>query len=147
MTKLQCGAYVRYEERRRKGSGKPYLKPSIPVTWWQVPGEGPFSADGKNFRSREELVNAGYVVCDGNVVATVKAEDEPYFGGASAVLAVSYRCDKCGNTTFLELPTEPEAFSALVTSVLGGVDRDALKRAAVEARNKHYGAPAPTKGK
>jgi hypothetical protein len=44
--------------------------------------------------------------CGGNIIVTVEAVNEPYFGGTSASLEITYKCDKCGCTWYPELPTE-----------------------------------------
>ena len=44
--------------------------------------------------------------CGGNIIVTVEAVDEPYFGGTSSTLEITYKCDKCGCTWYPELPTE-----------------------------------------
>jgi hypothetical protein len=44
--------------------------------------------------------------CQGKVKAHIVAEDEPYMGGSSAVLRVTFRCDTCGHTNYPNLPDE-----------------------------------------
>lgn len=45
-----------------------------------------------------------YDTCDGDVMAEIKAIDEPYYGGASAELSVEFKCSKCKCTHYPELP-------------------------------------------
>ncbi len=42
--------------------------------------------------------------CQGKVVATIEAQDEPYFGSSSASLNIDYKCDTCGHTYYPQLP-------------------------------------------
>ena len=35
--------------------------------------------------------------CNGKIIATIKAIDEPYFGGSSAQLEITYKCNRCGS--------------------------------------------------
>jgi len=48
----------------------------------------------------------GSEVCGGNIIVTVEAIDEPQWGGTSASLEITYKCDNCGCTWYPELPTE-----------------------------------------
>jgi hypothetical protein len=112
---MKCGHYVKWVTRRRKGSGKEYEK------------AGDVQSVIHQGHRHEELLAGGYVVCDGNIVCTkLEAEDEPYFGGCSSVMAVEYACDKCGISFAAELPEPIE----LVNEALANIDdtrRDAMR--------------------
>lgn len=42
--------------------------------------------------------------CQGKIKVHILAEEDPYFGGTSAVLRVTFKCDTCGNTNYPNLP-------------------------------------------
>lgn len=105
---MRCGAYVVYEERRRKGSGKPYMKKVKCAPSW-IAFVNP---DG---------IPEGAERCDGNIIATVAAVDEPYMGGTSAKLEIEYKCDKCGETFYNELPEDAESLSTVLTQWVAGL--------------------------
>ena len=83
---MKCGNYVKWEERRKKGSGKPYLK-AVKV---YAPRPGVLT--------KEDLIAAGHVLCGGDISVEIRADEDPYMGGVSAVLEVELTCTKCGNT-------------------------------------------------
>lgn len=44
--------------------------------------------------------------CDGKITVEIKAVDEPYYGGSSAMLEVNYKCDKCEFPYYESLPNQ-----------------------------------------
>jgi hypothetical protein len=56
--------------------------------------------------------------CDGEIIAEVSAIAEAYWGGSSAELEVKYKCNKCGQTYYKELPHTPEELSEWITKKL-----------------------------
>ena len=56
-------------------------------------------------------------LCEGKIIAEVRAEDEPYYGGTSANLVVNFTCDRCGCTYFKDLPNE-SSISEFLTNVV-----------------------------
>jgi hypothetical protein len=88
---MKCGCYVVYEKRKKKGSGKLYMKAVKTVT--------PFHVQRGVIERPENSV-----VCDGDIIINVSAIEEPYFEeGSSPVLEVEAKCNKCGNTDFSEI--------------------------------------------
>jgi len=78
--------------------------------------------------------------CDGNVKASINVHID---GGCSccgyANLEVEYKCDKCGNTHFEELPRDEESLSELLTehvAKLSKASRKAKLDEMVEAKAK-----------
>ena len=98
---MRCGAAILVEPKRRKGSGREYEKVKLLTSgyWLRI-----FGSDRPEGRVPTHLEGKPWVICDGEIEATVAAEDEPHFGGHSASLEVTYKCKKCGNTHFPELP-------------------------------------------
>lgn len=60
----------------------------------------------------------GMELCDGEIVATVRAIEEPCFGGTLASFDIEYHCSKCGNSYFGELPNTEEELSQFLTSMI-----------------------------
>jgi len=50
--------------------------------------------------------NSQMYECQGKVTGTIKAEDEPYYGGSSASLSIEYECSECKNTWYENLPNK-----------------------------------------
>lgn len=66
------------------------------------------------------------VRCDGVLVASVKAVDEPYMGGSSAALEIVVTCDRCGHTYHgPSMPTTSDEISRLVTAAIAVLPQDA----------------------
>jgi hypothetical protein len=89
VNKMQCGHYVKWETRRRRGSGVEYQK----------------AVDIKaTTHFGDELLAQGYTICAGTVRCTrLEAVDEPDWGTTYAKLEVDYTCDTCGCTFYPEL--------------------------------------------
>jgi hypothetical protein len=71
-------------------------------------------------------------LCDGDIVATVKAVDEPDWGSTFARLEIVYQCNKCGCTAFNELPQSEEALSRWLTESIAAMTDE--QRNAIFAR-------------
>lgn len=89
---MKCRCYVKWEERRTKGKGEPYMKAARIVNWVNP------DADGSDARwpTAEQLLAQGYVLCGGDIKVEIKAEDEPDWGGSYAALVVNTTCETCG---------------------------------------------------
>ena len=77
---MKCSAWLTFDDRRKKGSGTPYKKMHVlapnPIRVWVE----------------------GMEICNGNLVGSVGAVEEPEWGGVSAELRVELTCDRCGNS-------------------------------------------------
>ena len=52
-----------------------------------------------------------YIRCQGKILVDIQAVDEPYFGGSSASLEITYKCNECGCTSFMgRVPTDTTNF-------------------------------------
>ena len=137
---MRCGAVITYKERRSQAGTRMAIDPNATVTWYATGDLGVFDWHAP---LADYLAKPNTEICDGNIVATVEAEDEPYMGGSSAVLSLTYKCDKCGNEFFPELPQSSEELSAMLTAQIASFDGPALrekKRAAVVAENARHEA-------
>lgn len=123
---MRCGAIITHKERRSRAGTRMVINQNATVTWWGTSDVGVFPT-GPTFA--EALDKPDTEVCDGQIIATVEAEEEPYMGGSSAVFSVSYRCDKCSNQFFLELPQDEESVSAMLTSYIATLDEVPLRAA------------------
>lgn len=66
------------------------------------------------------------VRCDGALVASVKAVDEPYMGGSSASLEILVTCERCGHTYHgPSVPTTSDELGRLVTAAIAALPQDA----------------------
>ena len=117
---MQCGNYVKFATRRRKGSGEEYQKAT-------------------NVRSRahfeyqhDEMITQGFVICDGKVLCTkVEAVDTPDWGCSYAELRVEFKCSKCETTFFPELGDEGTDITKLVNLALDSIKpetRDIMRK-------------------
>jgi hypothetical protein len=59
-------------------------------------------------------------ICQGNVMVSIIAEDEPYYGGTSATLEVRFRCDTCDHQNYPNLPSS-YGFNEWVNKLLDGM--------------------------
>lgn len=128
---MKCGSFVLWVTARRKGSGNSYERVKETVSWWGTRDLGIRADPGA--KTSAEYLAEGYVRCDGNIVASVCAVDEPDWGHSYAKLEVGYKCDKCGQEFFPELPTEPESLSALLTKSI-----DEIRENVGEASRRTY---------
>lgn len=92
---MKCQARVRVSERRRRGSGKPYTH----VAFIVMPYDLLLGGTGRDTPYFKEAL-ATTEQCNGEIKCEVRAEDEPFYGGASARLDITYKCQRCGNTAF-----------------------------------------------
>jgi hypothetical protein len=56
-------------------------------------------------RDQDKLDFDNVSICQGKIMVSVLAEDEPYYGGTSATLEVRFRCDTCDHQYYPNLPT------------------------------------------
>lgn len=93
---MTCDAYIRREQRRRRGSGAPYEAKKLVGRAWKE----------------------GTERCGGAIVSGVRAVDEPYFGGCSAALELTFSCADCGNAYFPTLPRTEEQLNAFLNQTI-----------------------------
>ena len=137
---MRCGAVITYKERRSQAGTRMAIDPRATVTWYATGDLGPFDW---HHTLADYLAKPNTEICDGNVVATVEAEEEPYMGGSSAILSITYKCDKCANDFFPELPQSGEELSAMLTGHIAALDEKSLreqKRDDVVAENERHEA-------
>ena len=118
---MRCGCYVKHETTP-KGRERTNV-----VSWWHTTDAGV----GGTF-STGQLLDQGYEICQGRVKVTIKAEDEPYYGGSSASLSIEYICDSCGWMFHPQLPQNGEDLSRMLTRALVDYD-DNLDRYGAKA--------------
>jgi hypothetical protein len=118
---MKCGSYVVREERRRKGSAKPYIKTIFKAN--------PYT----RFIDPDMIIEPEWEICGGEIRANISAYDEPYYGGTSARLDVQYKCQECGETTFHELPRDDEGLSEFLTRIVADLS-DEFRDEALRAR-------------
>jgi hypothetical protein len=135
---MRCGSFVKFEERRRKGSGKPFMKPGRPISWWALSDLGPTKVNAWGIgKSSADLLGEGYVVCDGMIAAEVRIEYGPHRDDET--LAVEYRCGKCGQTFFPELPSPYDLNAYLTASIDAMGEEESLREKARSDHQAHYG--------
>ena len=71
--------------------------------------------------SKDWQPDPGTEQCDGDIVVEVRAVEEPEWGGTNAALEIEYRCSKCGNLFFGELPQTSEELSRFLTSIIAAM--------------------------
>ncbi len=103
---MKCNTRVVWRDARRKGSGKPYRKA---IRWYH---------SGFPDATIPVEERAVMEVCDGAIVATINARDEPEWGGSYATLEIAYKCHTCGASAFPHLPSNSEQISKLVTAAI-----------------------------
>lgn len=114
---MKCNSLLIYYKEPIKGKKK--LFASISPSWKPEPDFMEYWAKNNvspKIKGKIDLVNTEN--CEGKIVATVSAIDEPYFGGSSAELKISYKCDKCGQSYYEELPQIASSLSEWITKKL-----------------------------
>jgi hypothetical protein len=92
---MRCNCFVRRWET-------PKGRPRMDVrSWWHTTDLG---VGGET--TSVKLLEEGFEICGGTIRASVEAVDEPYMGGSSAILEVSFRCGTCDWTFYPELPNQ-----------------------------------------
>lgn len=81
----------------------------------RAPGEKDWDGKSYQYVKLGNPIPSGAELCGGNIIATVRAIDEPYFGGSSAELEVHLECDRCKNTFHGDDAPNKYNISALVT--------------------------------
>lgn len=56
--------------------------------------------------SEQKNIDPNFLICDGDIVGEIVAEEEPYMGGVSSKLDVKYKCTKCSCNYYKDLPDE-----------------------------------------
>lgn len=135
---MKCDNLIADVEKKKRGKVKlvkKFFKPMHMLAdsvceWSELP-------DG--FRQHYEKQNSlnspippeGAIPCGGNIKVTIEAVDEPEWGGTSASLEISYKCDKCGCTWYPELPSKYD-ISEFTTKMFEEIPQNKL----VELRNE-----------
>jgi len=119
---MRCRAWVKWKAVGKKKLKK---KPSMIISMYNhyVRGMPLTDAPPKGYKQRykeEDLVQ-----CDGQVAVSVRVSID---GGCaccgSVELEVEYKCNKCGNTDFPELPNDKESLSDFLTGFFAGMEED-----------------------
>lgn len=101
---MQCHNWIDPTKVSRRGK---LLKSAVLGTW-----EAKFSA----------LSNPNARRCYGNIVATVKVEDEPTYGDHYGVLRIEYQCERCKELIYRPgLPREEEEIAAILTQYVSSL--------------------------
>lgn len=136
---MRCNCVLTLKERRNAHGTAMRVDPAMTQTWWQTSDKGVGGARSKTF---EELLDAPNTkLCEGKISVSVDAEDEPYMGGSSAVLAINYKCYECGNAFYPQLPQTAEDLNKLLERMVETMDFDeAIKpiREGELARRAHH---------
>lgn len=111
---MKCNAYLKKELRGKKN---PKLKTteiyseSFRARNWPIPNR-----NGQIYKDED------FEVCDGDIIARVEAVNESSYGCCScstyAEFKVTYKCNKCGNEHFEELPQNSTEISKIVTDYI-----------------------------
>lgn len=121
---MRCNCVLTLKERRNAHGTTMRPDPAITQTWWQTSDKG--VGTPKRSKTFDQLLEAPNTkLCEGKISVKIEAEDEPYMGGSSAVLSITYKCYECGNTFFPHLPQTSDALNALLEGVVEGMDFDA----------------------
>lgn len=96
---MKCNSKIFFYKKTNK-DGTRKIKAS--VCPWYSPQEFQI------VRSRivTDKVDPNWEICDGKIIADVEAVNEPDYGGSYAALNVTYKCNKCGQMSFPDLPNE-----------------------------------------
>lgn len=123
---MRCGCIITHKERRSQSGTRLVIDKRSVQSWWGTSDVGVFPSQPT---LADYLEKPNTSICEGKIVATVTAEDEPYMGGSSAVFSITYKCDTCDNEFYPELPQTPEAVSAMLTAHIATVDSGPLREA------------------
>lgn len=81
-----------------------------------------------------DLLSDGYIVCDGPIRAEVRIEYGPHRNDEE--IAVEYKCGKCGQAYFPELPNEYELSDFLTGMIEAMGDTEKAARRIVAKLNR-----------
>lgn len=126
---MRCGCIITHKERRSQAGVRMVIDKRSVESWWHTSDAGVFP---DNPTMAQKLSEPNTSICGGKIVATVEAEDEPFFGGHSATLSITYKCDKCDNTIYPELPQTAEDLSKFLTAHIGDIEAGPLREKAKE---------------
>ena len=126
---MKCKSFVKFVPARRPGSGKPYQKAvKIYPRYYIKLGR---------FTPEPDMVE-----CDGEVKVRIEAGQEGECACSSyPVLRLEYRCEKCGNENFYELPQTADEISKMITwffSVMGEEARDEMIQEKVDGEKELF---------
>lgn len=100
---MRCDARVIEVERKKRG--KPYPAVKLIALNGGI-GIGEY-ADPTTITSKTQE-------CGGRVIASVRAVEEPEWGGVICSLEITYTCDRCGSTYFHSLPHDEKRLSEVL---------------------------------
>lgn len=101
---MRCQNIITLKEVRKKGTGKPFMKVVSTVR--------------KELALRYSSPSSSSEECGGKVKISVELE---YYGSCNCSggsIEVKYKCERCGNTIFPELPHTADPLSDFLTGVL-----------------------------
>jgi len=117
---MKCVAWVVYATNIK---ANPKYRRRKPIGWWPV--DDPAWVNTIRLQHTSMLVEDA-VKCDGNIVASISAVDEPQWGGSYPELKIEYRCDRCGSNQdwYVDgphklLPRNDDELSKFVTRAIG----------------------------
>lgn len=118
---MKCNSIIIYYKEKTKSS-KPRVFATISPAHHSEEGwlDNLLKRIGKN--GYEKLNLDGFGHCDGSIIATVVAVDEPYFGGTYSLLEVMYKCDKCGQSYFGNILPNENNISEWVTKRISEIE-------------------------
>lgn len=130
---MKCRAWVIEKPGRKKGNGeRAVVIQSVGDAYVREHTEGNGDAKKPKFWIVRSILQPtpprpDATLCGGAIEATISAVDEPYYGGSSARLDITYVCKRCKHTYHgPDLPTTSEELSALVTQHIAGLLDDEI---------------------
>ncbi len=130
---MRCGCFV-LNDKTPKGRKRHKV-----LSWWHTSDLGPV---GDPKITSESLLAEGYKVCEGKIAVKGTAEDEPYYGGCSAVFSIDYVCEECGWQFYPHLPQTSEALGAMVTDLIAATTPEAEATMIAAARDSELASIA-----
>lgn len=116
---MNCRAWVVTQQRRRKGSGKPYVhvkSVSDAYDRWLPGQQGERTTATHVMQPVPPATHPEATLCGGDITITVAATDEPYYGGTSATFDLVATCQRCGHTYHgTMMPTSAEEVGHILT--------------------------------
>ena len=131
---MRCGCIITHKERRSQSGTRMAIDKRSVQSWWGTSDIGAFPSHPT---MADYLAKPNTSICEGKIVATVAAEDEPYMGGTSAVFSITYKCDTCDNDFYPELPQTSEEVSAMLTGHIASLDSTPMREARRDQELRH----------
>ena len=117
---MKCEAMVR---RVESGKKKKYQKITHIFSMWHIVVQKlSMNSDGPGkWNTYEE---SEFKKCDGNIKATVSIEvDDGCSCCGNTYISIEYKCDKCKNTSFQELPQDENGLSKFLTESIANISK------------------------